>query len=166
MSRGALHEQLEFRRPVPDLERPLAAFFEALTRAGVAAAFHPHPFDAAAAAQRVRYAGKDLYCVAVVVGRVLGYGMLRGWDEGYEIPSLGIAVHPDARAIGLGRALMLYLHAEARRRGASKIRLKVYPDNQAAVALYRSLGYEFGATEQGQLVGYVSLAGDARHSAT
>jgi ribosomal protein S18 acetylase RimI-like enzyme len=53
---------------------------------------------------------------------------------------------------------MLYLHAEARRRGAPRIRLKVYPENTAAVELYRSLGYVFEASERGQLVGFKTLA--------
>ncbi len=157
MTSGVLAGQLEFRRPEPSLERGMAELFAALVGAGDDRTFHPHPFTPAAAAERVQYRGKDVYCLAVVGERVLAYGMLRGWDEGYEIPSLGIAIHPSARGIGLGRALMLYLHSEARRRGACKIRLKVYPDNAAAVGLYRTLGYEFSTTEQGQLVGFKSL---------
>lgn len=159
MTSADLAEQIEFRRPEKTLERGLAEFFAALVEAGDDERFHPHPFTPAAAAERVRYHGKDVYCVAIAGERVLGYGMLRGWDEGYEVPSLGIAIHPAARGLGLGRALMLYLHAEARRRGAPRIRLKVYPENTVAVELYRSLGYEFSAVEQEQLVGFKSLAG-------
>jgi [ribosomal protein S18]-alanine N-acetyltransferase len=156
-------EQLEFRRPAPDLERALARFFAHLHDTGEDVRFHPHPFTPEAARERCTYAGKDVYCVAVAGDLVLGYGMLRGWDEGYAIPSLGIAIHAGARGTGLGRALMLYLHAEATRRGAERIRLKVYPDNSAAVSLYRSLGYDFEAQlEHGQLVGYKRL-GDADH---
>jgi ribosomal-protein-alanine N-acetyltransferase len=147
--------QLELRRPASDLEPALARFFAHLRDTGEEQRFHPHPFTAEAARERCAYRGADVYCVAVVGEVVLGYGMLRGWDDGWSVPSLGIAIHADARGLGLGRALMLYLHAEARRRGAERIRLKVYPDNAAAVTLYRSLGYEFGPElEQGQLVGY------------
>ena len=46
---------------------------------------------------------------------------------------------------------------QARLRGATKIRLKVYPTNTAAVALYRRLGYTFSGEEAGQLVGYCTL---------
>ncbi len=149
--------QMEFRRLAPDLERPLAEFFSALVAAGDDRVFHPHPFTPEAAAERARYSGKDVYCVAVARDQVLAYGMLRGWDEGYAVPSLGIAIHPAARSIGLGRAMMLYLHAEARRRGAPRIRLKVYPENTSAVALYRSLGYELSSAEGDQLVGFKAL---------
>ncbi|MFY3742678.1 GNAT family N-acetyltransferase [Anaeromyxobacter sp. Red801] len=157
MSADLLREQLELRRVGPDLEAALAELFSALVAAGDDRSFHPHPFTPEAAAERARYAGLDVYCAAVVAGRVLGYGMLRGWDEGYAVPSLGIAIHPAARGLGLGRLVMEYLHCEARRRGAPRIRLKVYPANAAAVALYRSLGYEFQGEERGQLVGYKAL---------
>jgi ribosomal protein S18 acetylase RimI-like enzyme len=160
VSKVRLREQLEFLRPVARLEGALAGFFAALVAAGDDRTFHPHPFTAAAAAERARYEGADVYCVAVAGETVLAYGMLRGWDEGYEIPSLGIAIHPEARGLGLGRAMMAYLHAEARRRGAPKIRLKVYPDNATAVSLYRSFGYGFSSQlEAGQLVAYKDLAG-------
>jgi ribosomal protein S18 acetylase RimI-like enzyme len=52
---------------------------------------------------------------------------------------------------------MHFLHAAARRRGADKVRLKVYPDNIRAIELYRELGYTFEAQEAGQLVGIVDL---------
>jgi ribosomal protein S18 acetylase RimI-like enzyme len=152
-------EQLEFVRLQPRFEQALVQFFAALVEGHDDWHFHPHPFTPEAASERVRYQGRDVYCVAVSGSRVLGYGMLRGWDEGYEVPSLGIAIHPDARGIGLGRAMMLYLHAEARRRGASRIRLKVHPENARAVDLYRSLGYEFGVMDQGQLVGFKTVTG-------
>ena len=151
-------DEVEFREVAPGMEDALARFFEHLAATGVGARFHPHPFTREAALARCAYTGRDAYRVAVARGTVLGYGMLRGWDAGYRIPSLGIALHADARGRGLGRALMLHLHDEARRRGAERIRLKVYPDNAAAVGLYRSLGYLFEpGLEQGQLVGFASL---------
>lgn len=150
--------QLEIVRPATAHEAALARFFADLHAAGVTERFHPHPFTPEAAHARCHYSGRDVYCVAVVDGAVLGYGMLRGWDEGYRIPSLGIAIHVSAQGMGLGRALMAYLHAEARRRDAPRIRLKVYPDNGPAISLYRSLGYVFAeALEQGQLVGFKEL---------
>jgi ribosomal-protein-alanine N-acetyltransferase len=155
--------QLEIRRVTPELEEPLAEFFAHLNGSGDAARFHPHPFTAAAARERARYEGRDAYCVAMSGGRVLGYGMLRGWDEGYDVPSLGIAVRSGSQGIGLGRLVMAYLHTEARRRGAPRIRLRVYPDNTRAVDLYRSLGYVFDPDlDRGQLLGFKDLRGASR----
>jgi ribosomal protein S18 acetylase RimI-like enzyme len=158
MGRGA-EDQLEIVRLRPALEGALAAFFVDLVATGEAGRFHPHPFTAEAARERALYDGLDVYCAAIAGRRVLAYGMLRGWDAGFEVPSLGIAVRAEAQGTGLGRLVMAYLHTEARRRGAARIRLKVYPDNVKAVELYRSLGYAFGPDlERGQMVGYKELS--------
>ncbi len=141
----------------PRWTQPLAEFFQALREAGDDAEFHPHPFTAEEAARRCQYAGRDLYYILADGERVLAYGMLRGWDDGYEIPSLGIAVHPRERGKGLGRLLMRVLHMAARRHGAKTIRLKVHPHNARAVRLYETLGYTFRGEEAGQLVGFFDL---------
>lgn len=147
----------ECRRLSPEWEGPLAEFFRLLRETGDNDYFHPHPFDDEEAEKRAHYTGKDLYYILVEGERVLGYGMLRGWDEGYEIPSLGIAVRPSARGTGLGLAFMHFLHAAARRLGAERVRLKVHPGNAKAVKLYEELGYSFGSEEAEQLVGIVDL---------
>jgi ribosomal protein S18 acetylase RimI-like enzyme len=69
--------------------------------------------------------------------------MLRGWDEGYQIPSLGLAIHPSVRGQGLGKMLMGFLHLQAFRRGAEKVRLRVNSTNDKALKLYKGLGYVF-----------------------
>jgi ribosomal protein S18 acetylase RimI-like enzyme len=120
----------------------LARFFEVLKAHGIDKTFHPHPFTAEAARDRANYAGQDLYFVLLKGSDVMGYAMLRGWDEGYEVPSLGIALHPDAQGQGLGRLLMEFLHVASLQRGAKTIRLRVYRDNKSAITLYRSLGYK------------------------
>ena len=141
----------------PEWRKPLARFFRLLREAGDDRHFHPHPLSPEEAGKRADYLGKDLYYVLVEEENVLGYGILRGWDEGYAVPSLGIVIHPSERGTGLGRAFMHFLHAAARRRGADKVRLKVYPDNTRAIKLYRELGYTFEVREAQQLVGIVNL---------
>ncbi|MEO6116130.1 MAG: ribosomal protein S18-alanine N-acetyltransferase [Pseudolysinimonas sp.] len=53
-----------------------------------------------------------------------------------------IAVAPDARRHGLGRALVVALLAEARSRQAAEVFLEVRADNPNAQALYASLGFD------------------------
>jgi ribosomal-protein-alanine N-acetyltransferase len=136
----------------------LAAFFARLRAAGIEKFFHPHALSPQDAAARAAYSGHDFYCVMLQDDAVIGYGMLRGWDEGYTIPSLGIVIDPSARGRGYGRTLMNFLHDAARQRGATRIRLKVYLQNQTALQLYRSLGYVFQEEEDGQLIGSLALA--------
>jgi ribosomal-protein-alanine acetyltransferase len=52
-----------------------------------------------------------------------------------------IAVDPEHRGSGLGRALMHALIDEARRRGATEVFLEVRADNPVARGLYESLGF-------------------------
>jgi ribosomal-protein-alanine N-acetyltransferase len=53
-----------------------------------------------------------------------------------------IAVLPEARRTGLGRALMGQMIAEARRRGVREVFLEVRADNPGAQRLYQSLSFE------------------------
>lgn len=152
-------QTLEFRKLSPEFQKPLEVFFKDLEESGIGRYFHPHPLSQAEAQRVSQYVGKDLYYAAVIANRVVGYGLLRGWDEGYAIPSLGIALHPSTQGQGLSRAFMYFLHAAARQRGADKIKVKVYPDNVRGMNLYVSLGYTFQATEvHGQLEGILNLA--------
>ena len=120
--------------------------------------FHPHPLTAEEAAARSNYSGRDFYCVMLLENNVIGYGMLRGWDEGFAIPSLGIALDPSSRGRGYSRVLMNFLHSVAKERGATRVRLKVDPRNSAAIELYRSLGYVLEPQADGQLIGLLELA--------
>jgi len=152
-----VNSALEIRIVDKTLEQPLAEFLRTLEKVGDDKHFHPHPFTDEEVKRRAQYSGGDLYYVLVEGNTVLGYGMLRGWDEGYDVPSLGIAMHPSVRGTGLGKVFMHFLHAAAWRKGASKVRLKVYPENTTAIMLYKKLGYTFQSEEAGQLVGFIDL---------
>lgn len=123
--------------------------------------FHPHPLTMDFALTHAW--DKDIYVAMVSADdmgeEVLAYGMLRGWDEGFDIPSLGIAVDPSMRGMGLGRLMMQYLHTAAIGRWARQVRLKVYKDNVSAIRLYESLGYAWqpNSEEDEQKVGILKL---------
>jgi ribosomal protein S18 acetylase RimI-like enzyme len=148
----------------PGWEDALARFFSDLNaKGGGDAFFHPHASDEAGLHGVARDIGDDLYYLFVRGREVLGYGLLRGWNEGYEIPSLGIAVHPSMRGTGLGRSIMDFLEAMARMRGASSIRLRVHKDNAIARGMYARRGYRLtpDGRDESLIVGIKSLRGDA-----
>jgi ribosomal protein S18 acetylase RimI-like enzyme len=68
-----------------------------------------------------------------------------------HVASLAIAVAADERGRGIGRRLMQAGFDWAKDVGVEKVVLSVYPNNEVAIALYRS----FGFVEEGRL---------ARHS--
>ena len=148
---------IEFRTLSREWKRALADFFDILKSTGDDKYFHPHPFTIEEATRRCNYSGNDLYYICTEGKTILAYAMIRGWDEGYAIPSLGLAIHPAARSIGLGKAFIHFLHVMAYRRGARRIRIKVYPDNRPAIELYKKIGYKFEEQEGEQYVGFFNL---------
>jgi ribosomal protein S18 acetylase RimI-like enzyme len=72
---------------------------------------------------------------ALVASVMTGFDGHRGWVY-------YLAVAPDRRRQGLGRAMMDAAEAWLRERGAPKIQLMVREDNEAALGFYRSLGLE------------------------
>ena len=133
----------EIRVLGPQLVEPLAHMLEALDRAGERAWFAPHPFERAHLHRLAAAPRGNLYHLLVAEGSVLAYGLLRGWDEGFEVPSLGIAVDREWRGRGLGIMMMHFLHGAARLRRAPRVRLRVARTNARAIALYRRMGYCF-----------------------
>jgi|GEM_PF-876089 len=119
--------------------------------------FSPHPFTAEEARRLANYSGRDLYALLADGRGPVAYGMLRGWAQGYTTPSLGVAVRTSAQGRGFGREMMTCLHAEARRRGADYVRLRVHRDNVAARRLYESLGYVYSGEDRGELVMFLDI---------
>jgi [ribosomal protein S18]-alanine N-acetyltransferase len=156
MARNPVIECVDFR---PGWEQGLGRLFAALAEADEQRLFDPHPHDPETLARIAARSDADLYCLLVEGDKVLAYGLLRGWDEGFEIPSLGVAVHPAARSIGLGALLMQYLETMAAYRGAPGVRLRVLRTNTAAVALYAGRGYRFedDPDDAGLLVGHKAV---------
>jgi GNAT superfamily N-acetyltransferase len=125
----------------PRHTRLLCQLFEDNARTSVADTFDPFPLSAEHATRIAREARKDLYYIAVACGRPVAMAMLRGFDEGYEIPSFGIFVDRQHHGQGIGRLLTERTIAEAQRIGCEAVRLSVYADNPMAVRMYRSLGF-------------------------
>jgi ribosomal protein S18 acetylase RimI-like enzyme len=134
---------IEFIKFTTKWHDDLRVFFEDIKANGDPNFFAPHQTDSEALKRITSISGRDLYYLLLVDQKIMGYGLLRGWDEGYKIPSLGIAIHPSARGAGLGCLLMNFLHALAAQRSAQKIRLRVSSNNAKAIHLYQKLGYVF-----------------------
>lgn len=138
----------EFRVVGPGDERLLTEVFGEIDETF----FRPHLFTRNEATRIATQVGRDTFGVLVEGGRPVAYGFLRGWDEGYAVPTLGIAVRSGDQGRGLGRVMMTHLHAEAARRGATVVRLRVHADNITARRLYESIGYVYTGEERGELV--------------
>jgi [ribosomal protein S18]-alanine N-acetyltransferase len=151
------YSPIEFKQLTEEWKIALKDFLHAIEENNDDQYFHPHKFSGSILDNLCENQGEDLYYVAVESKKVIAYGLLRGWDEGYKVPSLGLAIHPDYRGIGLATSFIFFLHIAARLKGALQIRLKVYPENKRAMKLYKSIGYVFEGVENKQMVGIFDL---------
>jgi ribosomal-protein-alanine N-acetyltransferase len=103
--------------------------------AALLAALHktsfPDPWDAAAIEKLL--AGGFVFFT--------GDGFVLARVAGGEAEILTLAVTPEARGQGLGRALLAAAAGHAMEKGAENIFLEVGADNPAALALYAGLGF-------------------------
>jgi ribosomal protein S18 acetylase RimI-like enzyme len=87
-------------------------------------------------------------CVFVRDGAAVGAALIarRGWTTRLA----GMAIIPEARRTGVGRAAVVYLLAEGKARSDRTMVLEVIEQNTAAVELYRACGFK----EIRRLVGF------------
>ena len=123
-------------RPARDRDRiPLAVLF-----AGVAeeldwiATEPPVDVEARAAAWTI-----EAIVVAVVAEEIAGFLYLERSRHGYG--EVALAVAPAHRGRGIGTALLAVAIDTARADGMHKLSLSVFAHNDAAIALYRRLGF-------------------------
>jgi GNAT superfamily N-acetyltransferase len=74
-------------------------------------------------------------------GRPAGVVALRASDAGDAAEMRRLYVRPGARGLGVGRRLAASVADEARKRGYRVLRLHTLARLEAAVALYRSMGF-------------------------
>lgn len=152
-----MQKNIEYVAVTQSWVKKLTQFFEDIIANKDNEYFHPHPLTCEMAKKIAMYKGDDLYFLQIKDNEITGYGMLRGWNDGFTIPSLGIVIHPSFRNQGLGKDFMEFLHNQAKAKGAAKVRLKVYLSNARARHLYENLGYSFTNEENGQLIGFYKL---------
>jgi [ribosomal protein S18]-alanine N-acetyltransferase len=86
---------------------------------------------------------KRCLLIAEAKGRLLGFGVGKMIESGEGIAELeSIVVDKNARRRGVGKALCEAVAAWSRQQGASGLELEVRAGNEAAIALYTSLGFD------------------------
>jgi GNAT superfamily N-acetyltransferase len=81
-------------------------------------------------------------------GVIVGVVVLAVTDEGFLVDN--VAVHPSRRGTGLGRALLQFAEAEARRAGFDAIHLYTHEQMTENLELYSRIGYvEYDRRSQG-----------------
>ena len=119
--------------------------------------FLPHKMDCDTIHNILTNNKSDQYKIIIHNDKIIGYGLLRGWDEGYDIPSLGIMVDKNYRGIGVSKLLMLYLEVTAKILGSKKMRIVVHKNNNIAYNLYNKLKYDFSPYGDDHLISFKTI---------
>ena len=77
----------------------------------------------------------------------LAVGTMRLTRDGFDAGIYGFVIEPSRQGRGIGRAALRRACQQLRADGAHRIRLEVAVDNEGALGLYTSLGFELVATE-------------------
>lgn len=84
---------------------------------------------------------KDLFFVICVDNNIAGFFMLRGFDEGFNIPSYGVWISSKYSNKGLAKLSLYYSITVCKVSGIKKLMLKVHPNNKIAFTMYKKLGF-------------------------
>ena len=142
----------------PSMESKLGLFFRDINADPDCTFFRPHALSPQYASKLKSIIKNDIYLVSLDnISSINGYCFLRGWDDGWDTPSLGICLHSEARGKGLSKLLMSALHGIAKFKQCKKVRLTVDNDNLSAISLYKSFGYELSRLDDQRLIGFKYL---------
>ncbi|MDL2307901.1 GNAT family N-acetyltransferase [Desulfovibrio sp. OttesenSCG-928-C06] len=136
----------------------LTEIFDTITANGDDKLFVAREFDRDTAKKLCLGSGRDYYAIAMCGTQPAGYVMLRGWDEGYSVPTAGIYILPDWRGKRLAPEMLKMLTIEARQRGAGRIMAKVYASNQPSLSSFARAGYVKEREEDGIVYLYAELS--------
>ncbi len=90
-------------------------------------------------------------------GEVVGHACFAATDD--DVPEMLVYVDPAYHGRGLGTELVEQVVARADHRGHEALTLHVHGDNEAAVSVYRSLGFETVTRHAMELEMRLSLSG-------
>jgi len=121
--------------------------------------FIPFPFELQTIKSILSSKQKDRYFGLWFDGKLVGFYMLRGFDQGYQIPSYGVWIAEDYSGKGLSKLTLQHAFTFCRLNKIPKLMLKVAPDNLAAKNIYESFGFKFSEVDNkiGHLIYFKEL---------
>lgn len=111
------------------------------SRGGYVAHFHPFSFDEANVQAQLERARRDRFWGMRSGGKLVGFFMLRGFDEGYERPAFGVFIDEQFAGRGLARRALAAATQWCEEKGIKEMMLTVYPENAAARRIYEEAGF-------------------------
>jgi len=110
--------------------------------------FTPFSFDEVSIKKMIDSAVRDKYFGIFISDNLAGFYMLRGFDEGYEVPSYGVWISDKYSRMGLSTLTLQHAITFCRINSIKKIMLKVHPENVVAKNIYESFGFKEEGIDQ------------------
>lgn len=120
--------------------------------------FTPFGFDRDTIAAILAKRERDIFMGTYWQNRLVGFFMLRGWDEGYEVPAYGVLIDETHRGYGLAKLSLEMAKIICTLCHAPRMMLKVHPQNIAAKMLFEEARFALHGTDtRGHLVYYFEI---------
>lgn len=114
--------------------------------------FTPFDFSRAIISRMICSRKQDVFMGMFWQGELVGFFMLRGWDEGYEVPAYGVLIDEAHGGYGLATLSLRVAKAICKLNGSHRIMLKVHPTNTRARSLFERAGFvQTGVDDSGEL---------------
>ncbi|MCP4971776.1 MAG: GNAT family N-acetyltransferase [Arcobacter sp.] len=103
--------------------------------------FHPFDFNENSIKNILKKTKLDQFFGIFINELLIGFYILRGFDEGYTIPSYGVMISQKFSKFGLGKLSLQHAISFCKINKVEKIMLKVHPKNLTAKRIYESFGF-------------------------
>ena len=104
--------------------------------------FVPFSFEEDSIKKIISDAVNDKYFGIFINDDLAGFYMLRGFDQGYDIPSYGVWISDIFSGLGLSKLTLQHAITFCKLNGLKKIMLKVHPENTIAKNIYENFGFK------------------------
>jgi RimJ/RimL family protein N-acetyltransferase len=104
--------------------------------------FIPFTFDFETISEILSKAKSDQVYGIYVDNKLIGFYMLRGFDEGYSVPSYGVWISEKYSNRGLSTFTLQHAISFCKLNSIKRIMLKVHPDNITAKHIYEKHGFK------------------------
>ncbi len=121
--------------------------------------FTPFRFEQEQIARLLSERRRDVWIGFSWQGSLIGFFLLRGWDEGYDVPAYGVLIDEKFSGHGFGRLSLMMAKSIGKLRRARRLMLKVHPQNHAARILFERASFARAGidSETGQFLYYFEL---------
>jgi RimJ/RimL family protein N-acetyltransferase len=104
--------------------------------------FTPFSFEEDSIKKIINNAVNDKYFGIFINDELIGFYMLRGFDEGFEVPSYGVWISDKFSGLGLSKLTLQHAITFCKINNIKKIMLKVHPENIIAKSIYEAFGFK------------------------